>query len=232
MFIKNPKVKFVIDPKEDIKNYILFNKYKYAASDPKTFKMFLPQKLHYILKSRFSEKQKAKIVKAYVKNTFILHKKEIAQNTDRAKKEWHKVAKDYFRLMNRIFKDHPWPKGKYIGFASVFEMYPKNVKEKIFYFSGLKKDLNFNIATIAHEMLHFMFFDYIDKNTRVRDRGSENIWNASEVFNLVIETWKPYQKIFKTNGKAYYFMHKKMLPKMKKLWKEKEDIDYLLNHYF
>jgi len=228
----NPKVKFVIDPQEDIKNYILFNKYRYTAGDPKILKMFLPRELHYILKSRFSEKQKTKIVKAYVKNTFILHKKEIVQNTDRIKKGWQKAAKDYFRLVDRIFKNNPWPKGKYIGFASAFEMYPKNIKKKTFYFSGLNKDLNFNIAIIVHEMLHFMFFDYIDKNTRVRDKGLENIWNVSEVFNLVIESWKPYQKIFKTDGKSYNAMHAKMLPKMKKFWKKKEDIDYLLNHYF
>ena len=233
--MKNPKIKFIIDVNQDIKNYILFNKYSGDRSFPK---MFLPKELHYILKGGFSEKKKEKIVKEYVKHNFSLHKKEITQNTERTKKRWKVAEKNYFKLINKIFKNYPWPKGKYIGFASIFEMYPKNVKEKTFYFSGLKKDLNFNIATIAHEMLHFIFFDYIkvkygiNEGTELKNKNPKYVWNVSEVFNLVIETWKPYQKILKTNGKPYYFTHSKMLPKMKKLWKEKEDIDYLLDHYF
>lgn len=235
MFIKNPKIKFIIDVNQDIKNYVEFNKY---CGNPSSLKMFLPKKLFYVLEGDFSKRKKTKIVKEYINNNFNLHKDEISKNVKKIDRRWKLIENKYFKLICKIFKDHPWPKGKYIGFASIFEMYPKNIKEKTFYFSGLKKDLNFNIATIAHEMLHFIFFDYIktrcgiNEGTELKNKNLKYVWNVSEVFNLVIETWKPYQKIFKTNGKPYYFMHKKMLLKMKKLWKEKEDIDYLLNHYF
>ncbi|NQU83416.1 MAG: hypothetical protein HQ536_01775 [Parcubacteria group bacterium] len=235
MTVKNPKIKFVVSVNQDIKNYILFNKY---SDDSGFLKMFLPKKLFYVLKSNFSERKKTEIITEYVNDKFDLCKNEINKNVKNIDKRWKFIEKKYFKLICKIFKNHSWPKGKYIGFASIFEMYPKNIKEKTFYFSGLKKDLNFNIATVAHEMLHFIFFDYIkvrygiNEGTELKNKSPKYIWNVSEVFNLVIETWKPYQKIFKTNGKSYYFMHKKMLPKMKRLWKEKENIDYLLDHYF
>lgn len=228
----NPKVKFVVDPQEDIRNYLLFNKYRYGADDRETLKMFLPRELHYISESRFSEREKTKIVKEYVLDTFLLRQKEMIRNTDRVRKKWQKVSRYYFQLVKEIFKNRPWPKGKYIGFASVFDMYPKNVKAKTFYFSGLNKDVDFNVAIVAHEMLHFMFFDYLEKKIRPKNKKPEYIWNVSETFNLVMEGRKPYQKIFKTDGKPYYAAHAKMLVKMNKLWEEKEDIDFLLGHYF
>ncbi len=63
--------------------------------------------------------------------------------------------------MNTVFKNHPWPKRQYIGFAIVFDMYPKDAQEKIFYSPALQKNLNFGIAMVSHEMLHFMFYDYL-----------------------------------------------------------------------
>jgi len=234
MSIKNPKIKFVVDANQDIKNYILFSKY----SDPKFLKMFLPKKLHYILKKNFSEKNKIKVITEYINNEFNLHKNEINKNVKEVSKKWKLIEKSYFKLICKIFKNHPWPKGEYIGFTSIFEMYPRDIKEKIFYFPALHKNLNFSLAIIAHEMLHFIFFDYIkarydiNENKELKNKNPKYIWNISEVFNLVIETWKPYQKIFKTNSKPYYFVHAKMLSKMKKLWKEKKDVDCLLDYYF
>ncbi len=148
------------------------------------------------------------------------------------------IENKYFDLIGQIFKGHQWPEGKYIGFASVFNMYPRNIKEKTFYFSALQKNSHFGLATIAHEMLHFMFYDYLKKkyNINVGDKfngkSERYLWDISETFNLVIETWKPYQRIFIMSGKPYDSAHKKMFHKMKKIWKEKNDIDYLLDYYF
>ncbi len=132
--MKNPKVKFVIDVNKDIENYILFN--KYSTEGPKFLKMFLPKELHYILTDGLSEKKKEKIVEEYVRHNFSLYEKEITQNTEKIKKRWKAVGENYFKLINKIFKNHPWPKGKYLGFASIFNMYPRNIKEKTFYFPG------------------------------------------------------------------------------------------------
>lgn len=234
MPIKNPKIKFVVNANQDIKNYILFNKY----SDPRFLKMFLPKKLHYILKNNFSDKRKMEIITKYVNDKFSFCKNEINKNTKEITKKWEQIEKSYSKLIRKIFKNYPWPKGKYIGFASIFEMYPRDVKEKTFYFPALQKNINSALPTIAHEMLHFIFFEYIKtkygigEKTEFKNEDPKYVWNVSETFNLAIEAWKPYQKIFKTRGRPYDAAHAKMLPKMGELWKEKEDIDYLLDYYF
>jgi len=231
--MKNPKTKFVISANEDIKNYILFNRYS-----GEYLRMFLPKELHYIVKKKFSEKRKEKIIRDYIKHNFKINKGRINKNVKEIKKHWKMLEKRYFALVGRVFKNYPWSKGKYTGFASVFSMYPRNIKEKIFYFPVLRKDLNFCLAVIAHEMLHFIFFDYIkekynvNENKEFKNKDPKYVWNISEVFNLVIENWKPYQRIFKTKSKPYDTTHTKIFSKMKKLWKEKKDIDYLLDYYF
>jgi len=234
--MKNPKDKFVIDINKDIENYILFN--KYSTEGPKFLKMFLPKELHYILTDGLSEKKKKEIVKEYVKHNFGLHEKEITQNTEKIKKHWKVIEKNYFKLISKVFKNHPWPKGKYLGFASIFNMYPRNIKEKTFYFPAFSKNLNFSVATVAHEMTHFIFFDYlkakygIEGKKEFKNKNPKYVWDISEVFNVVIENWRPYLNIFKIKGKPYGKVHAKMLPRMKKLWGEKEDVDFLLDNYF
>lgn len=218
-----------MDAKQDILNYALFIKY----SDKKFLKMFLPKELHYILRGKLSKAEKEKIIKEYVLENFKKQKEEIRSNIKEINRQWKKVEKDYFGLMSRVFKNHPWPKGKYIGFASVFTMFPRDVDDKTFYFSGFRKNINFCLSTTAHEMIHFIFFDCIkEKYNITQNTKFPYVWNVSEVFNLVIEKWKPYVDIFRTKGIPYDKAHAKMLPKMEKIWKESEDIDILLKKYF
>jgi hypothetical protein len=197
---KNPKVKFVISAKQDIKNYVLFHKY----SSEKFLNFFLPTELQYILNKKFPKKNAEDEIQKYIKEKFKTEKQIIAKNTKNLRTSWDLIENKYFDLIGQIFKGHQWPEGKYIGFASVFNMYPRNIKEKTFYFSALQKNSHFGLATIAHEMLHFMFYDYLKKkyNINVGDKfngkSERYLWDISETFNLVIETWKPYQRIFIT----------------------------------
>lgn len=233
--MKVPRIKFVIDAEKDIKNYVLFNRY---CGGRHFLKMFLPKELHYVLNGDYSQKEKEKIVKKYVKDNFISREKAIKEKVRAVKGCWDVVVEEYFDLMKKVFKGHPWPSGKYIGFASVFDMYPRDIREKTFHFSGLRKDAKFAVATTAHEMTHFLFFDYLSKKYGIKENeefGGKNpkyLWNVSEVFNLVMEGWKPYSKIFKTRGVPYDAIHARMLKRMRRIWREREDIDYLLRIYF
>lgn len=200
--------------------------------------MFLPTELHHLLSKKVPSKMAKVEIKKYVNLKFKTEKRKIAQDAENIQKSWTLVENKYFDLVNTIFKNHPWPKGKYIGYASVFDMYPRNIQDKIFYFPGLHTSSRLGVQTISHEMLHFIFFDYlktkygINEDDEFKGKNPMYLWNISETFNLVIETWGPYQKILKTKYEPYDPMHKRMFPKMKRLWEEKHDIDYLLKHYF
>lgn len=199
--------------------------------------MFLPVELHSVLDKDVSERDAKRVIEAYVAERFKKNEKEMAKRVVICEKRWRKIEGDYFALIDRIFKGYAWPKGKYIGYASVFNMYPRDIQNKTFYFSGLRSDVRFMLATTAHELIHFIFYAYILKKYGISEddefegKKAEYIWNISETFNLVIETWEPYQKIFKTAGNPYDPAHAKMFPKMKKLWDAGEDIDKVLDHY-
>ncbi|MDP2945995.1 MAG: hypothetical protein Q8N61_00885 [bacterium] len=234
--MKKPKIVFKISINKEIENCLSFIK-RNIKENPQYVEWFLPDELHYVLKGKIDRTKINKILKEYTQNTFRVNNKKIKENVKKAEKEWKIIEKRYFSLVSKIFKNHPWPKGKYIGFASIFTMYPRNIQSKTFFFPGIiySKKTPPAITVIGHEVLHFMFFSYIKKkyglNTGSRIKGKEGkyLWKISEVFNSVIESWKPYHQIFKFKtppytGKNYY-------KKMRRQWAINPDIDRLLDNW-
>jgi hypothetical protein len=231
-----PKLELKRDVDADIENCIHFVG---IEEKDKQFliKMFLPDKLHYILDSDFSEKEKKRIIEEYARSFYQINKKEIELGIKKVKKEWEGIEKQYFQITDNIFKSHPWPKGEYTGVVSIWQMFPRHIDEKIFFFPYNNQDFAIPIKTIAHEMLHFIFFDYLEKNYNlkedsvIKNKSEDYVWMVSEVFNNVIENWKPYREICGGETKPY-FDDKGLFEKMKKDWEEKEDVDFLIKRQF
>lgn len=86
-------------------------------------------------------------------------------------------------------------------------------------------------------MLHFIFFNYLEKNfnlrenSKIKGRANNYIWKISEVFNNVIESWEPYRKIIEIKTHPYPGTEK-IFNKMKDQWKRKQDINWLLSQWF
>ncbi len=88
---------------------------------------------------------------------------------------------------------------------------------------------------IVHEMLHFMFFDYVEKKygkefgwKKAESYGY--LWKVSEAFNAVMEDWPPYKKLF-LHASAPYPGTEKIEALMAKQWKRHHDIDKLLDYW-
>lgn len=228
--MKRPKVILKADVNADIKNSALFVKYNFEYLE-----LFLPNDLQYLIKNKISKNKIAKILKPYVLKTFDSKKFEIKENIRKAQSEWKSTENDYFNLVNKIFKNHPWPKGKYVGFASVFTMYPRSIQNKTFFFPGViySKGTPPTNTVIGHELLHFIFFDYIkkkynlDTDSEIKSKEKRHLWKVSEVFNSVIESWNPYYKIFKFKTPPY--TGRDLYKKMRRQWVQNPDIDNLLD---
>jgi len=234
---KYPKIKLKIDIKEDTDNCISFIKRERKGIKHQFLLWFLPDDFKYILSKNFSEKERNKIIREYTKHIYKIKKDEIGKGFKKAKEDWQKVEKEYFQLTDRIFQNHPWPKGNYRGIASIWCMYPRYIKHKIFFFPYKHRILEFSNKVIAHEMLHFIFFDYIKKKYNleefsvVKNKPNDYVWQVSEVFNDVMENWQPYSRLFKDKLRSYPDTEK-MFHKIKKQWQEKQDIDWLLKQWF
>ncbi len=231
-----PKITLKCDINQDIQNAIHFikrnrpQKYRYFLF------RFLPNDLHYILNNKISASKKDKIIKDYTKLIYKERKKEIAQGLSAVKKNWAKIEKQYFKLVSIVFKNHPWPKGRYTGIASIFGMFPRYIKQKMFFFPATHKIPAYSNKVIAHAMLHFIFFDYIEKrygfkqDSRIIGKPNNYIWQLSEAFNNVIEDWGPYKKIIKDKPRPYQGTEK-IFKKMSGQWSKKQDIDRLLDNW-
>jgi len=233
---KYPKIKLKIGIKGDTNNCINFIKSERKGIRRQFVLWFLPDDFQYILSKNFSEKERNKIIREYTKHIYKLREKEIKKGLAKAQRDWQKVEKEYFQLVDNIFNNHPWPKGNYRGVISIWRMFPRYVKQKIFFFPYKHKIPKHSNKVITHELLHFIFFDYLEKkfnlkeHSRVKNKPDDYIWKVSEVFNNVIEDWKPYHQLLKDKPNPYTGTEK-MFQKMKKQWQEKQDIDWLLGEW-
>lgn len=229
-----PSLTLKIDARADSDNAIAF--LKHNASDGQMLRWFFPEELHYMLDGTFSAKEQQKIVAAYSKSIYALRKKEIKTCFNQVLLDWRDVEDEYLSLVDRIFQKHPWPKGRYAGYVSIFNMYPRNIEAKTFFFPYIHSIPKKHNEVIAHEMLHFMFFSYIQKmygigeDFRFKGRSKEYVWEVSEVFNNVIEDWGPYQAVV-TSKPFLYHGKIAMFNTMKKQWNEKQDVKWLLDQW-
>jgi hypothetical protein len=227
-----PKIQFKLDPRQDYQNYLRFQRF----AEPRFVRMFLPEEIRHEIRSCGTKRAADDVVRKFVLETHRNNSAAIVKNVARTERAWNALSRRYYRLVDQVFKGHPWPKGRYVGYASVFCMYPRYIDDRLFYFPALESKPP--LGTVSHEMLHFMFFSYLKRHYNltqesvVPGRGSNYVWNVSEVFNLTMESWKPYRSLLKTSGKPYDGMHARMLPRMKRLWRESEDIEVLLRQYF
>ena len=232
-----PNLKLIVDPAVDIKHgpTFVFNSIKNGRRN--FLPRFLPYLLHYVISEKISNAKRNKIISDYGRYCYKAHTSEIKSGTKTVVADWDKMKNKYFCLVDLIFKKHHWPKGYYVGFATIWHSYPRNVKNMTFYFPYSHSLPQYANKVISHEMLHFMFFDYIKsryglaEGAKIKGKDVNYVWKVSEAFNNVIEEWAPYKKIFKHPARPY----KETLDifnKMSRQWKQKQDIDWLLDQWF
>ncbi len=227
-----PKLQLKIDIKADIRNA------KWFVGYGKFVDWFLPDELQYIIEKKMSKTEKNKIIKEYSERIFAEKREEIESGVKLTEKKWRNVENNFYDFVSQLFQGHPWPKGKYIGYVSIFSMFPRDVQHMTFFFSYDATRWN-PLRIIGHEMLHFIFFDYIknkygiDEKDKLEGKDPEYVWQVSESFNTVIENWKPYSDIFSINETAKPYPEcEKMFIKMTKHWEQDQDIKKLLDRYF
>ncbi|MBD3251185.1 hypothetical protein GF380_01800 [Candidatus Uhrbacteria bacterium] len=190
----DPNVILRVDQAADLqmaKAFLRYGKYQ---------ERFFPKELHVVLDNDVPTRTKDRHITTYTKQYYDDHFPKITKGVALTKKRWKRFENAFYKLTNRIFDHHPWPEGDYTGTASIFRMYPRDIRRREFFFpydcSGHDP-----LSTIAHEMLHFMFFAYLYHRFRLREssrisgKPTEYIWQLSEAFNTVIENWEPYMKL-------------------------------------
>jgi hypothetical protein len=217
-----PKIKFIINKSFDKRPFDHFGPY---------IKMALPRELGFVLNKNFSFREKEKMLSAFAEHCYQINKKKIQESLKKTNKNWLKVAKFFYQKVDQLFHDWPWPRGNYRGYPTVWWMYPRFIKLKMFAFPWQNSYVRAN-GVIAHEMLHFITYDYLQKKYKIKpsESGSKNntVWQFTENLNVLIENEK-YWHVFTPGSKSQpYDDCKKVYQKMQKIWQKNKSIDKLI----
>ena len=210
----HPKIKFKIDPKKDISTFFDFLKdAKY--DEGRNFEWAILK--HHPYFKKFNGEIDKKIVKDFVFKYYSKNKKAIEKNIITHENNWKKIEKDFFKLAHDLFLDTKWPKGKYIAYTTMWSMYPRFLDDKTFQIPAISKKKKVASFIIAHEMLHFIFYEYfLNKYKKYKSHKYDFfVWHVSEIFNVIIMNRLEWQKILKNKDDGYP-EHGKIIEKLSK----------------
>jgi hypothetical protein len=212
-----PKVKFKIDYRKDIKTLHAFA--ADAACDDGRNLSWAIFKRYPRLKKYFSDNKISNnsalvefVRKKYSANFGLMDKnlKIFAAN-------WKKVEPVFFNLVDDLFGDFSWPKGKYIAYFTIWSMFSKFLEDKTFQIPYKFRSRKYVNVVIAHEMIHFIFYEYFYSLFKKYRREKYNffVWNISEIFNVIVQNSPQWLKIFGVPTMVYP-EHEKIIKKIKK----------------
>jgi hypothetical protein len=224
-----PKIKLNLDVNQE-KHFFL--------SRERDLRRFLPPGISFILRQEFI-KNKNKILEAYLENYYQDASDYLTNSLKNTKGKWKKVEKIFFKKVDKLFGGWPWPKGEYCGYISIARRFPRSIKEKIFAFPAVSKfgrSVNIDLKVIAHEMLHFIEYDYLKNKFGLKpsecDSPDSSFWQFTENLNVLIENsgfWEEFSPGFKAKP---YDDCKDLYVKMKKIWDKDKNIDNLVRKIF
>lgn len=162
--------------------------------------------------------------KNYVDQLYIDNEIKLVDIKEKTQKSWDLIEGIFLEKVQNLFNGHPWPDGAYVGFLSLFNCNPRFLDNKTF--QVYYKHPEGLVYVSAHEMLHFMFYDYLEKNPDLTKNVSESVvWDLSEIFNVVVLERPEFVEIIGNSRPRPYEKHETQITKFRELIKNSENID-------
>ena len=191
---------------------------------------------------KMESETRKKFINSYVEKYYTEHKQEMVSILEKTEKDWIKTENAFFETTDKIFSKSPnaktinmynWPKGNYVCYLSIFNCNPRFIKEKEFQ-AYYKHPLGIHFVC-THEMLHFIFYDYLERNfsKQYKNLGERKIWKLSEVFNDVILRTDEFVSLTKQKEPSLYAQSIEELVRYQSMWEEsEEDTNTFTKNYF
>jgi len=171
------------------------------------------------------DQQKKQVVGQYVNFFYETHQNQLENIRKEFEKKWTLVAQPFFKAVDKVFA-HPWPNGLYIAYLSIFPCGPRFLENKTFQVFYLAKE-NASLRT-AHELLHFLFYDYFEKNFSEISPTEEKVWILSEVLNFLILDSPKFCALFGASHSHPYPDHLSIIENLKPEWENRKDLNSFL----
>ena len=229
-----PRITFRKSVKKDLETLLAFT--KDAAYDNGRNLNWAIFKKYPQLEINFDKNQHYKIknnksVRLFINEKYRAKQKAMSRSLVQHKKHWEKIAPRYFSLVDALFGKRKWPPGKYIAFGTIWGMYPRFLEDKTFQIPFRHRTPMYIPVVIAHELLHFMFYDYFYEHYPRYRPSKYNffVWHISEIFNTIIQNSPAWVACFKLKSLGYP-EHKKIVTRISRAWyrRNERDIDVLM----
>lgn len=156
--------------------------------------------------------------------------REVLEDTQRCFDEIKDVL---LKELSKYFKKD-YSNENYVCYLSIFDCNPRFLETKSFqvYY---KRSRELRKGVIAHEITHFVFFDFIDNNlkteTSTLDKNDGTLWELSEIFNVIFLNLSPLQKILGREELLFYPNLKEKLEKSKTMWSSSKNTNEFIKKY-
>ena len=133
----------------------------------------------------------------YIDNYYQTNEVKIELSRQELKKEIDYKQKLFFNSIKSVF-GFDFSNIDSVGYLSIFDCnprWPENKTFQIFY----KRSLIEKVGIVFHELAHFIFFEYIDKNlpdiTSKYSKNSGPLWELSEIFNVILLNLPEFREV-------------------------------------
>ncbi|MFH1667538.1 MAG: hypothetical protein ABH884_00755 [Candidatus Komeilibacteria bacterium] len=217
--MNSPKLKFSFDPK--VEHQIAWNFYNDQTFGGVNFWERGALQYHPDLISLEKVKNKKSFLADYIFSLYQKHNSEFNSQKKEIVNLYNEKERMFFSEMEKIFKDHLWPRGKYVAYLSIFDFCPRFLDNKTFFIFMYDHD-NEILFTIFHEMLHFIFYDYclVKYPSMFKNQDTEKgpLWEIAELFNAVIQQTSDFAKLHQPLDSIGYPELKQKFNTAKKIW--------------
>ncbi len=167
-------------------------------------------------------------LKQYILEFYYNNSDEIKKLSQKTPQYLNQSQNIFFLIVDKIFKHYPWPKRKFIGVFSIFDFCPRFLDWGGFQIF-LYDNRDMQLFTIFHEMLHFIFYDFAQKNFPEKfkkiNTNKGKFWVLAEVFNAVIQDTPDFIKLHGKIKNIGYPDHKELIKKGGKVWNKSKNVN-------
>jgi len=207
-------LKFKIDKEMDKKLIKEFLNTSIAGNDFSKSIIRLHPKMSNIKK--LDNKIKEKEISDYVEKYYQINSFKIINKLKEIEITWEKIEKRFFLEIKKLFNLNKILSKNYISYFSIINACPRWISKREFciaYNLSIKK----NIALISHELLHFFFYEHINKDFRKKMTNMQK-WHLSEIFNVIILNKNNFKQFFYPLKEEGYPEHEKILKKFEEIY--------------
>lgn len=223
--MKYPVIKFIFDQKLDHDlAWKFYSRPKFGGCD------FWKERAlahHPKLANIGSSKNPKKFLNKYISEFYSFHSDEMEKLSQKTANYLNQTQDDFFKIVDKIFNHHPWPKKEFTGCFSIFDFCPRFLDCGGFQVFIYDKP-NLQLFTIFHELLHFIFYDFAQKTfpKKFKNLSTEEgkFWDLAEIFNVVVQDTDDFIKLHSKIKNSGYPNHRKLIIKGKDLWKKNPNL--------